>query len=238
MTRICSPSARLATTEPMLPQPMTPSTLPVISTPMKRDLLPLAGLRRLVGGGDLPGAGEEHRDGVLGRRDRIAERRVHHDDARRRRGGDVDVVDADAGAADDAQPAVRGGDHLRRHLGGGADGQAVELADDSLRASPCRRRASGWKSTSTPRSRKTLTAVSDRLSEMRTRGVIVETSLALRQPDMMGGGPACRPALTRPCEGRPWRVANAQSSHGSSAARFACSTVAPHQILRPGGASR
>jgi hypothetical protein len=43
-------------------------------------LLPLAGLGR---GGRRPGSGgperEHHRDGVLGRGDRIAERRVHHD---------------------------------------------------------------------------------------------------------------------------------------------------------------
>jgi hypothetical protein len=36
ITRMCRPCARLATIEPILPQPITPSTLPVISTPMKR----------------------------------------------------------------------------------------------------------------------------------------------------------------------------------------------------------
>ena len=36
MTRILSPRPREATIEPMLPQPMIPSVLPVSSTPMKR----------------------------------------------------------------------------------------------------------------------------------------------------------------------------------------------------------
>ena len=68
---------------------------------MKRVLLPLAGLGGGVGGGDLAGQGEHHGDGVLGGGDRVAERRVHHHDARGGGGRDVDVVDADAGAADD-----------------------------------------------------------------------------------------------------------------------------------------
>ena len=36
MTRIFNPKARVATIAPILPQPMTPRVLPVISTPMKR----------------------------------------------------------------------------------------------------------------------------------------------------------------------------------------------------------
>jgi hypothetical protein len=36
---------------------------------------------------------------MLGGGDRIAERRVHHDDAASRGGRDVDIVDADPGAA-------------------------------------------------------------------------------------------------------------------------------------------
>jgi hypothetical protein len=38
------------------------------------------------------------------RRDGVAVRRVHHHDAARGGGFDVDVVDADAGAADHAKP--------------------------------------------------------------------------------------------------------------------------------------
>jgi hypothetical protein len=91
-------------------------------------LLPLAGLGRDVGGGNLAGNREHHGDGVLGRRDGIAEGRVHHDDAAL--GGDrhVDIIDADAGATDDAQLRGRR-QHLLGHLGGGADGEPVIVAD-------------------------------------------------------------------------------------------------------------
>ncbi len=55
-----------------------------------------------------------------------------------RRGGrrHVDVVDADAGAADDLE-VRRGGEQLVGDLGGRADGEAVVVADDGERASPC-----------------------------------------------------------------------------------------------------
>ncbi len=91
-------------------------------------LLPLAGLGGDVGGGNLPGDGKHHGDGMLGRGYRIAEGRVHHDDAAL--GGDrhVDIVDTDAGAADDAQ-LLGGGEHLLGDLGGGADGEPVVIAD-------------------------------------------------------------------------------------------------------------
>ncbi len=63
-------------------------------------LLPLAGLGRGVGLRDLARQREHQRDGVLGGGDRIAERRVHHDHALGGGGRDIDIVDADAGAAD------------------------------------------------------------------------------------------------------------------------------------------
>jgi hypothetical protein len=65
---------------------------------------------------------------VLGGGDGIAEGRVHDDDAPRRGGGDLHIVDADAGAADHLQvPGLF--EDLGRDLGGGADGEAVILAD-------------------------------------------------------------------------------------------------------------
>ena len=88
-------------------------------------LLPLAGAGRGVGFRDLPRQRQHQRDGVLGGGDRIAERRVHHDDAARGRRRNVDIVDADAGAADHLQVLGLLQD-LRRHLGGGADGEAVD----------------------------------------------------------------------------------------------------------------
>ena len=97
--------------------------------PHEARLLPLAGLGRGVGSRDLPGAGEHHGDGVLGGGDRVAEGRVHHHDALGRGGRDIDVVDADAGAADDAQVAGLV-DQVGGHLGRRADGEAVVVADD------------------------------------------------------------------------------------------------------------
>ena len=92
-------------------------------------LLPLAGLCRGIGLRDLARQREHHRDRMLGGGDGIAEGRVHDDDALRRGGGNLDIVDADAGAADHLQ--VRGlFEDLGRHLGGGADGKAVIIADD------------------------------------------------------------------------------------------------------------
>src|SRR5213595_2479944 len=66
---------------------------------------------------------------MLGGRDRIAERRVHYDDAFRGRGGNVDIVDANAGTADYLQ-VLRLLQNLRRHFGGGADCESVKAADD------------------------------------------------------------------------------------------------------------
>ena len=91
-------------------------------------LLPFAGAGRGVGLGDLPGQRQHQRDGMLGGGDRIAERRVHHDDAARRRRRDVDIVDADAGAADHFQ-LLRPLQYFCGDLGRGADRQPVEAVD-------------------------------------------------------------------------------------------------------------
>ena len=128
-TCIFRPTARVATIEPILPQPMTPSVLPVISTPMKRFFSHLPAWVEALAAGICARQREHQRDRVLGRGDRIAEGRVHHDDAARGGGRDVDIVDADAGAADDLELG-RGGDQLFGDLGGRADGEAVILADD------------------------------------------------------------------------------------------------------------
>ena len=129
ITFICRPSARSATIEPMLPQPITPSVLPVISTPMKRFFSHLPAWVEASACGNLARQRQHQRDRVLGGGDRIAERRVHHDDALGRGGGNFDIVDADAGAADHLQ-LRRLGDDLRRRLGRRADGKAVIIADD------------------------------------------------------------------------------------------------------------
>ncbi len=134
-------------------------------------LLPLAGLGGGVGLRNLPRQREHQRDGVLGGGDRIAERRVHHDHALGGGGRDVDVVDADAGAADHLEVLgllqELGGD-----LGGRADGEAVEARRSASASLSLSAPSFGWKSTSTPRSLKICTAASESASEMRTLGDI------------------------------------------------------------------
>jgi hypothetical protein len=56
---------------------------------------------------------EKVREGELGRRDRVARRRVHDDDAAFRRGFDVDIVDAHPGPSNDLEQRGRR-DHLGR----------------------------------------------------------------------------------------------------------------------------
>ena len=108
---------------------------------MKRFFSHLPGLGRGVGGGQLAGEREHQGDGMLGGGDRIAERRVHHDHAARGRGRDVDIVDADAGAADHLEVG-RGVEQLGGDLGRRADGEAVIVADDRLQLVLRRGRAS------------------------------------------------------------------------------------------------
>ena len=92
-------------------------------------LFPLAGLRRGIGLGHLAGDREHQRDGVLGRGDGVAERRVHHHDAVGGGGLDVDIVDADAGAAHDLE-LLGFRQHLGRDLGRRPYGQPLVVADD------------------------------------------------------------------------------------------------------------
>src|SRR5262249_25676169 len=82
-----------------------------------------------VGLRNLPRQREHQGDRVLGRGDRVAERRVHHDDAAGGRRRDVDIVDPDAGPADHLE-AFRLVENLPRDLGGRANRQAIEAVDD------------------------------------------------------------------------------------------------------------
>ena len=91
-------------------------------------LLPFAGPRRSVGLRDLPRQRQHQRDRMFGRRNRIAERRVHDDDAARGGGRNVHIIDADAGAADHFE-AIGLFQKLGGDLGRGADGEAVEAVD-------------------------------------------------------------------------------------------------------------
>ena len=93
-------------------------------------LFPFAGLGRQIGLGNLAGEREHQCDRMFGGGDRIAKRRIHHDDAFRGGGGNVDIVDADSRAADHFQPLRAlekfGGDLRRR-----TNGKAIETADDA-----------------------------------------------------------------------------------------------------------
>ena len=108
---------------------MTPSVLPVISTPMKRFFSHLpacveasaCGIWRASASISVIACSAvviELPNGVFMTMMPLRGRRR-----------DIDIVDADAGAADHLQ--VLGVlENLRRHLGGRADGEAVVIADD------------------------------------------------------------------------------------------------------------
>ncbi len=90
--------------------------------------LPEALLHRGVGRKDVASQSSEKSEGVFGDTDGIAAGRVHHDDTAARGGLDIDVVDADAGAADDAKlPGAV--EQLGRDARGGADQHGVGVGD-------------------------------------------------------------------------------------------------------------
>ena len=102
--------------------------------------LPLAAAHRGVGGRGLAGEPEQQRERVLGGGDRVAGRRVDDGDPGPGRRLEVDVVDADAGPADDDEPRP-GGDQLGVDLDLAADDERVVVGQDRRR-SPSRGRPS------------------------------------------------------------------------------------------------
>ena len=78
-----------------------PSALSASSTPSHRDALPPTGLERGVRLRHVAGLREEQRHRVLGGREDVRLRRVDHHHAAAGGRLDVDVVEADAGPADD-----------------------------------------------------------------------------------------------------------------------------------------
>lgn len=206
-------------------------------------LFPLAGLRRAVCLRQLAGNGEHQSDGVFGRGDRVAERRVHDDDTALGSGRDIDIVDADAGAADDLEVG-RGGDQLFRCLGGGADSEAVVVADDFgklvLVLAELRLEIDFD------------AAITEDLDGSFGQFVGYENARCHWGLPSKGSTMECN----RDCEAPPVRrsrmrstqaaawesvafcVSNAQESHGISFCMSAVSIVAPAQMRRPDGASR
>ena len=88
--------------------------------------VPLALAELGIGFGHAPRQGEHQREGVLGRAERVARRRVHHHDAQPRGGFLVDVVGADAGPGDRPQPLVSF-QHVAADRHAAAADRAVEL---------------------------------------------------------------------------------------------------------------
>jgi len=89
---------------------------------------PLARANAPVGVDDAAKEGEREGDGVLSRGDDVAERRVDDVNAARRRRGNVDVVDTDAGATDDHE-ALGGLKYCRGHLGLAPHDERVDIRD-------------------------------------------------------------------------------------------------------------
>ena len=84
---------------------------------------------RGIGFGYLASERHHERERMLGSGDGVAIGRVHDHDAAACGGGDIDIVDADTGAADDLELGS-GFDELGRDLGRRADGEPVIGGDD------------------------------------------------------------------------------------------------------------
>ena len=89
--------------------------------------IPLTGLHRGCRLRNGPRAAEQVRERQLGRCDRVARRRIHHDHPAFRRGIDIHVVDPHAGPAHHAQQRGRG-DHVGGDLRLRTDGDRVDIA--------------------------------------------------------------------------------------------------------------
>ena len=220
-------------------------------------LLPLAGMGGRVCRRNLAGQRKHQRNRMLGRGDRVAEGRVHHDDATRGRGRNIDVVDADAGAADDLE--VRGAfQELRRGLGGRADGKAVIVADHGGKLvlvlaeigieghvdAAILEDLHGGGRQGVGNQNAGLGSGHGSVSRKRGGGANGIWQLAIGEKgdtndrsearsDCRLSNPDCRlfQSVARV-------VAKAYSIHGISAFTSRACTVAPHQMRRPGGASR
>src|SRR5665213_698125 len=152
---------------------------------------------------------------MLGGGNGIAERRVHHDDAARGGSRNVDIVDADAGTADNFQ--VLGlFENLGGYFSGRANGEPVVIADD----------------------------LGQLFLVLAKTGLEIDLDAAILENLHRGGGKRVGDENFGDCHGyaafgsAALASAKAQSSQGVSASTSARSTVQPHQIRRLGGASR
>ena len=152
---------------------------------------------------------------MFGGGDRIAERRVHDDDAARGCRRNVDVIDTDARAANDFQVFGLFKD-LRRHLGRRANSKAVKVRD---------------------RGCELLLVLAQCGLKIHVDAAILE-DLHGRRRERVGNEHFGHGWPHAALVSEAFASANAQSSQGVSAWISFRSTVAPHQMRRPGGASR
>ncbi len=117
------------TMAPILPAPMTPSVLPVISTPMNFDFSHLPAWVEVSAAGSWRATANISAMACSAVVIEFPNGRIHDDDTAARGGRNIDIIDTDAGAADHLEVGSSR-DQLLRHLGGGADGEAVIIADD------------------------------------------------------------------------------------------------------------
>ncbi|RDX79026.1 hypothetical protein CR513_40599, partial [Mucuna pruriens] len=85
--------------------------------------------RTRVGLGDVPGHSGEERDPVLGGGDGVGSGRIDDQAAMLGGGGQIDVIDSDAGSAYDLEPAGGGLEDLARDLGAAAHDERVAERD-------------------------------------------------------------------------------------------------------------
>ena len=162
-----APGPATATSRPMRPKPSSASVLSASSMPAKRSRSQRAVAQRALGGADVARQRQQQRERVLGGGDDVRLGRVADDDARRRRGVDVDVVDADARAADHAQPGRRRDQRRRRRAW-----PSARRAPRRRRARP-RRSAPGPSSTTSQASRSSARPESAIGSATTQRGMLI-----------------------------------------------------------------
>ena len=133
-------------------------------------------------------------------------------------------------------------EHLGRHLGRRADREAVIVADDAGELLSLSR--PGLTSTSTPRSLKISTAAGESLSEMSTRGVMVKSLWRLpgvgakrgcrRSADARAPSPRIGAATQAALASFAFSSRRPSRATASAPRCRRVSTVAPHQMRRPG----
>ena len=210
------PSARSATIEPILPQPMTPSVLPEISTP------------RNLFFSHLPARVEASASGICRASDSMSVMACSAVVIELPNGVFITMTPRAVAAGISTLSTPMPARPITLSFSARSSILAVTLVAERI-ASPSKPlmvSASlslslprlGWKSTSSPRSLKIATAAGESASEMRTLAVMSFSYAAFASASLA--------------------LAYAQSSQSVSASTSARSTVDPHQMRKPGGASR